>query len=56
MLDLDFGDTPGKLKGEYLDVFEANQSEVISTTRFDENSNISTIYLGRIDIILETLR
>ena len=26
------------------------QSEVISTTRFDENSDLSTTYLGRIDI------
>ena len=29
---------------------KASQSEVISTTRFDENSDLSTTYLGRIDI------
>ena len=49
MLELDFGDTPEKLKGEYLDMYEGIQSEVISTTRFDENSDLSTTYLGRID-------
>ena len=26
------------------------QAEIISTTRFDENSGLSTTYLGRIDI------
>ena len=35
LLDLGFGDTPGKLKGEYLDVYEGIQSETLSTTRFD---------------------
>ena len=51
MLELDFSDTPEKLKGEYLDMYEGIQSEVISTTRFDENSDLSTTYLGRIDTI-----
>ena len=50
MLELDFGNTPVKLKGEYLDMYEVIQSEVISTTRFDKNSNLSTKYLGRIHI------
>ena len=34
-LDLDFGDTPEKLKGEYLDMYKGIQSEILSTTRFD---------------------
>ena len=50
ILELDFGDTPEKLKWEYLDMYEGIQSEVISTTRFDENSDLSIAYLGRIDI------
>ena len=37
ILDLDFGNTPEKLRGDYLDMYEGIQSEVISTTRFDEN-------------------
>ena len=37
MLDLDYGDIPEKLKGEYLDMYKGIQSEILSTTRFDEN-------------------
>ena len=32
-----------------MDVYEGIQSEIVSTTRFDENSDLSTPYLGRID-------
>ena len=46
MLQLDFGDTPEKLKEEYLDIYEGIQSEILSTARFDENSDLSTTYLG----------
>ena len=49
MLELDFGDTSGKLKEEYLDVYKGIQSEILSTTRFDENSDLSTTYLGKED-------
>ena len=34
---------------EYIGVYEGIQSEIVSTTRFDENSNLSTTYLGRTD-------
>ena len=47
MLELDFGHMPGILKEEYLDVYEGIQSEILSTARFDENSDLSTIYLGK---------
>ena len=40
MLELDFRDMPGKLM-DYLDVYEGIQSEIFSTTRFDENSDLS---------------
>ena len=36
------------LQGEYLDVYEAIQSDIVSSSRFDENSDISRTYLGRI--------
>ena len=49
MLELDFGLNPDKLREEYLDVYEGIQSEILSTTRFDENSDISTTYLGKVD-------
>ena len=31
-------------------MYEGIQSEVISTTRFDENFDLSTTYVGRVDI------
>ena len=37
---------PHKLCKEYLDVYEGIQSEIVNTTRFDENSDLSTTYLG----------
>ena len=38
-----------KLRGDYLDMYEGIQLEVISTIRFDKNSDLTTRYLGRID-------
>ena len=49
ILELDFGRTPDILKEEYLHVYEGIQSEILSTTRFDENSDSSTNYLGKAD-------
>ena len=49
MLELDFGHTPDKLKEEYLDVYKGIQSEILSTTRFDENSDLSITYLGKVE-------
>ena len=34
-------------KEEYLDRYEAVKSEIVDTTRFDENSDLSTTYLGK---------
>ena len=48
MLEIDFGDMPEKLR-EYLDIYDGIQSEILCTTRFHENSDLSTIYLGRVD-------
>ena len=45
-LELDFDQTPAILREEYLDVYEGMQSGILSTTRFDENSDLSTTYLG----------
>ena len=49
IIELNFSTTPEVLKEEYLDVYDGIQSEVVSTTRFDENSDLSTMYLGRSD-------
>ena len=45
--ELDFGMTPQRLHEEYMDIYGAIQSEIVSATRFDENSDLSTTYLGR---------
>ena len=47
--ELDFGITPQKLQEEYMDIYEGIHSDIVSSNRFDENSNISTTYLGRIE-------
>ena len=49
MLELDFGQMPDILKEEYLDVYKGIQSEILSTTRFDQNSDLRTTYLGKAD-------
>ena len=49
MLELDFGQMLDILKEEYLYVYKGIQSEILSTTKFDENSDLSTTYLGKTD-------
>ena len=44
--ELDFGVTPQKLQEEYMDIYEEIHSEIVSSNRFDENSDISMTYLG----------
>ena len=39
MVDIDFGNSLEKSKSEYLDVYERVHAEIISTNRFDENSD-----------------
>ena len=47
--ELDFSIKPQKLQEEYMDICEGIQSEIVSSNRFDENSDLSTTYLGRAD-------
>ena len=49
-MELDFGNTPDKLKGEYLDMYNGVRSEVLCTTKFEENSDLSTTYFSRRDM------
>ena len=51
---LNFGKSPEKLKADYLDVYEGVYMEVISTDRFDEDSNLITTYLGQVDMDRDT--
>ena len=46
-VDIEFeGD---KLKEEYFDKYNGIYTEISQATRFDESTNLSTTYLGRID-------
>ena len=46
--DVDFGTNLQNLQAEYLDVYEGIQSDIVSSSRFDENSDVSTTQLGKI--------
>ena len=48
-MELNFGSMPHKLHEEYLDVYESIKSEIVNTTRFGENSDLSMTYLGRLN-------
>ena len=48
-VELDFGSTPLKLHKEYLDVYEGIESDIVNTTRFNENSDLSMTYLSGSD-------
>ena len=43
------GVTPQKLQEEYMDIYEVIHSDIVSSNRFDENSDLSTMYLGKIE-------
>ena len=48
--EVDFINTSDRLKEEYLDRYIGVKSEILSTTRFDENSDLSTTSLGKASI------
>ena len=45
--EVDFSTVPQSLQDEYLDVYEGIQSDIVSSSRFDKNSDISRTYLAR---------
>ena len=47
---IDFSGMSEKLKSEYLDVYGGVYVEVISTNRFDEDTDLSTTYLDQTDM------
>ena len=47
--EVDFGTILENLHQEYLDLYEGIQSDIVSSRRFDKNSDISTTYLGRME-------
>ena len=46
--EVDFGTNLQNLQAEYLDVYEGIQSDIVSSSKFDKNSDISMTYLGKI--------
>ena len=52
--DVNFGSSPDRLKAEYLDVYEGVYAKVISTDRFDEDTDLSTTCLGQLDMTRNT--
>ena len=47
---VNFGGSPDKLKSEYLDIYEGVYAEIVSSDRFDEDTDLSTTYLGQINM------
>ena len=45
--EVDFGTNSQNLQTKYLDLYEGVQSDIVSSSRFDKNSDISTTYLGK---------
>ena len=43
-------DSVDRLREEYLDSYEGIKSEIVDTTRFDENSDLSMTYLGKLNM------
>ena len=51
---MNFGNSPENLKAEYLDVYKGIYADVISTDKFDEDTDISTTYLGQVGMTRDT--
>ena len=49
MVEIDFGPTLDILKKEYLNIYEGIQSEILKSTRFNEDLHLSTTYLWKSD-------
>ena len=49
-LEMDFGESLEVMKSRYMDVYDDVYAEVVMSSRFDENVDLSTTYLGRIDM------
>ena len=46
--ELDWSNSTKIYKRKYLDIYDGIQSDIVSSCKFDENSDISTTYLGKI--------
>ena len=53
-LDIDFGIYPDILKSKYLDVYKDVYAEMVYANKFNENSELSTMYLGQTKMTSDT--
>ena len=53
-LDVDFGLYPDITKSRYLDAYEDVYAEMVYANKFNENSNLSTTYLGQTEMMRDT--
>ena len=53
-LDIDFGMYPDILKSKYLDGYEGVYTEMVYANKFNENSDLSTTYLGQTKMTRDT--
>ena len=51
---IDFSGISEKLKSHYLEVYDGVYTKIISTNRFDEDTDLSTTYLGQVDMSRKT--
>ena len=49
-LHINFGESPEIMRSKYMDVYDDIYVEVVTTSRFNENVDLSTTYLGRVDM------
>ena len=53
-LHVDFGLYPDVTKSRYLDVYEGVYAEMVYANKFNENSDLSIVYLGQIGMNRDT--
>ena len=53
-LDIDFGICHDVLKSKYLDMYKGVYTEMVYANNFNENSDLSTTYLGQTKMIRDT--
>ena len=46
-IDIDLGESLEVMRSRYMDIYDEVYAEIVTTSRFDENVDLSTTYLGR---------
>ena len=54
-LDIDFGLYPDITKSRYLDIYEGIYAEMVYANKFNESSDLSTMYLGQTKMTRDTM-